>query len=406
MVNKRVLGKLLVLLLFFSLIMPKGRVFSQTTDNLEKDEGILRTVYCSTVAEIQNALKDAKAGDRIVIKEGSYTGPWMTGGYFYSNASGTEEHPIIIEGESEDNKSELVGLRNSGGAVIYIVGSYWRINNLKVTNGQKGIIIDKGSNNIINNCEIYSIGQEGVHFRDGSCNNLLVNSKITETGLQNASFGEGVYVGSDKGKWETFVKECDNNIIRGCTIGPNVRAESVDVKEGTTGTIIEDCIFDGTGISGQNYADSFLDIKGNGAIIRNNIGYRNGNSIIVDAFQIHVQVEGWGEDNYFYGNTLYLDNEECYILNNVRGTATVYNNIRSPKGNMYGGTGENTIKEETIYEKEDFNRDGKIDLLDLSLISSHYNEKSTSATYEEYMDLNKDGTINIIDIVMVAKKIL
>ncbi|MGG4103425.1 hypothetical protein AAXB25_05805 [Paenibacillus lautus] len=104
------------------------------------------------------------------------------------------------------------------------------------------------------------------------------------------------------------------------------------------GTLVENCIFYGEGISGANYADSFIDVKGNGAIIRNNTAYQNGNSIIVDAFQLHEIVPGWGIDNEFSNNTLYLTEPSAYVIgayNNA--SATAYQNTRSPAGNMYRG---------------------------------------------------------------------
>lgn len=373
------------------------------TKDTKAEDGTLRNVYCGTVKEIQDALRNAKAGDKIIIKEGSYQGTWMTSGYFYSAANGTEENTIIIESENSDKPSELKGLRDSSGYVLYLTGDYWIVNNLKITYGQKGIMIDNGNNNIINNCEIYDVQQEGVHFRDGSSNNLLVNSWVHNTGTARPDFGEGVYVGSDKGKWTEFKKECDNNIIRGCTIGPYVGAEHVDIKEGTTGTIVEDSVFKGTGISGKNYADSFIDVKGNKAIIRDNKSYRENNPIIVDAFQIHVQVDGWGEENEFYNNDLYLDNKDVYVLNNSKGTAKVWNNRRYPEGNMYKGNNE--IIDGIEYELEDVNKDGEIDILDLTIISSAYNLSKNDELFNVNLDINRDDVIDIFDIVKVARRV-
>jgi|GEM_PF-6369772 len=46
----------------------------------------------------------------------------------------------------------------------------------------------------------------------------------------------------------------------------------------------------------MNYANSIIDVKGNGAIIWLEIvpDYQNGNSLIVDPFQLHEIVRGWG----------------------------------------------------------------------------------------------------------------
>lgn len=53
----------------------------------------------------------------------------------------------------------------------------------------------------------------------------------------------------------------------------------------------------------------------------------------------------------------------------------------------------------------DINHDGKVDMLDLAIVSEKYNLKSTDVGYIKDCDLNNDGIIDIYDIVMVANKI-
>jgi hypothetical protein len=160
---------------------------------------------------------------------------------------------------------------------------------------------------------------------------------IHDTGKSSAGFGEGFYVGSDNSSWN-YKPACDNNTLKNSTIGPGVAAELADIKEGTTGTVIDNCIFHGTGISGSNYADSFVDVKGNNATISNCTAYRENNSKIVDAFQVHQQLSGWGLNASFINNNVTLDNTTCYVVNAVSGTsATAQNNTRTPAGNMYLG---------------------------------------------------------------------
>jgi hypothetical protein len=82
-----------------------------------------------------------------------------------------------------------------------------------------------------------------------------------------------------------------------------VRAESIDIKEGTTGGELSGNIFDGSGQSGENFADSWVDIKGNGYLIRNN----KGSKVFVHhatygGFELHGQLTGWGENYTFAGN--------------------------------------------------------------------------------------------------------
>lgn len=293
-----------------------------------------RTINCSDVTCLKNALTNAKAGDDIVLAAGT-----TFKDKFVGTASGTSSNPITIRSASTSSLAVLNGGGTGSGYGLQITGNYWVIKNVKVTNSQKGIMLDNSNNTVIDNVEVYNVGQEAVHFRDGSSNNVIKNSKIHDTGLADPEFGEGVYVGSDKGKWSTYAKEADNNRITNLTFGPNVSAEHVDIKEGTTGTIVENSTFNGTGISGANYADSFIDVKGNDVIIRKNTGNRNNNSKIVDAFQVHQQVSGWGLNAQFLDNTLNLNTATPYVVNAASGTtAKASGNVRVPSGNMYTGS--------------------------------------------------------------------
>ncbi|WP_394618500.1 hypothetical protein JNUCC0626_05210 [Lentzea sp. JNUCC 0626] len=51
------------------------------------------------------------------------------------------------------------------------------------------------------------------------------------------------------------------------TIGPNVTAKHVDVKEGKQNGMIRGNTFNGSGIAGQHSADSWVDVKGSGYLL-------------------------------------------------------------------------------------------------------------------------------------------
>jgi hypothetical protein len=299
------------------------------------------TYTCDSVEQIQAAMKAALPGDTIIIAPGIYSGKKGAStsgsdkGHFYAGNSGTASAHIIMKSQDPANPAVLKGVAYNYGYVLYVTGDYWEFKDLKVEFGQKGIMVDNGNNNLIYNCEVGDIGDEAVHFRDGSNNNTIELSKVYDTGKNQPQYGEGIYVGSYYGAWGQYQKECDNNRIAHCMIGPGVTAEHIDIKEGTIGAIVEYCTFNGTGISGQNYADSFIDAKGNNAVIRYNTGYRNNNTYIVDAFQVHNVYDGWGLNNDFNHNTVYLDTAVPYVVNNAGGVATASDNERIPDGNMY-----------------------------------------------------------------------
>ncbi|MDO5559718.1 MAG: right-handed parallel beta-helix repeat-containing protein [Oscillospiraceae bacterium] len=295
-------------------------------------------IIVSDTQSLMNAVKNASAGDEIIVRPGVYetdTGH-TKGSLFIGTADGTKEKPIILRSEDPENKAELKGIDPANRIVLYITGDFWQIEDLKISTAQKGIVLDNSNNSVISGCEVYNTGSEGIHLRDNSSDNIVSDCSVHDNGVVSPSYGEAVYIGSAKST-SGYGYECNNNVISGCKLGPQTAAEHVDIKEYTTGNIVENCIFDGTGMSGANYADSFVDVKGNECIIRNNTGYRNNNSNITEAVQLHVQVEGWGENNIFCNNIFYMDDESSYITKAWSGSVTVYANERYPDGLMYEG---------------------------------------------------------------------
>lgn len=62
------------------------------------------------------------------------------------------------------------------------------------------------------------------------------------------------------------------------------------------------------------------------------------------------------------------------------------------------------IKEEN-FDIHDINKDGKVDIIDLSLVASKYNANKSDIKYDADYDINNNGIIDLYDIVAVAKKI-
>jgi len=307
--------------------------------------GVLRTIKVSSMTAIQDAMKNALPGDLISIAAGTYTGSSSTSGYsngyFAMQKSGTASNPIYIQSETS-TLATLQGSSNSSKYVLYIKGNYVRVSNLKITKGNQGLMTDQSDNCIYTNLEVYNIGQEGIHIRDGSVKVLVDKCKVYNTGMVTADYGEGIYVGSDYLKWKenggSYDKACDDVTIRAAILGPGCKAEPIDIKEGASRTIVENCTMYGAGISGANSADSFMDVKGNDAIIRYNTVFRDSNSIITDAFQLNEKSAGWGFNNDFHHNTCNMDSGTGYIVNVKKGSAKVSANTRSPTGNMYTGS--------------------------------------------------------------------
>lgn len=299
-------------------------------------------VRVTNTGELKAALENAKAGDEIILAEGEYvySGATPKGRMFTSAADGTEENPIIIRSENPEMPAIISGSSVSENYAFSIQGDWWEIKDLKITNAQKGIMLDHSNHTKIIGCEVYNIGSEGIHFRDNSSYCLAENCNVHDTGVVSPGSGEGIYVGSAKSTTD-YGYECHYNTIRNCRLGPNVAAEHVDIKEYTIGTTVENCTFDGTGMSGENYSKSFVNIKGNDCVIRNNIGYRNGCAAIQHAFEQNNVVDGWGQNASVYGNKVYMDTatnafgKKMYFLNAWDCSATVWDNFMAYDGELF-----------------------------------------------------------------------
>lgn len=298
----------------------------------------INTVYVRTSGELTQALINTLPGEEIVLEAGIYipdsTGP--KGASFWSAVDGTKEKPITIRSRDIENPAKLYGQNIANGIVLYITGDYWNIENLEISNAQKGIILDNSNYSVIKKCKVSETGSEGIHLRDNSSYCRVEDCTVINTGRINPGYGEAVYIGSSENT-SGYGHKCDYNIITGCVLGPGVTAEMADIKEFTTGSIVENCRLYGDDLSGQTSANAFIKVKGNDTVIRNNSAYQNENAILRNAFEVHELVSGWGFNNIFTGNICELDNDSAYVVRVYSGSASADDNLRIPDGKMYYG---------------------------------------------------------------------
>ncbi|MEV7403843.1 right-handed parallel beta-helix repeat-containing protein [Streptomyces sp. NPDC091267] len=241
-------------------------------------------IEVTTAAQLKSALTAARPGDTIHLADGTYTGN------FKATVPGTAGSRITLTG------SAGAVLTAGGGYGLYLNGaSYWTVRGLTVSGGQKGIMADSADGVVIDSVTVHDLDMEGVHFRKSSSDGVLRNSRIYDTGHDGRGMGEGVYVGTagDLSDNSDRVQILDN------TIGPDVGGENVDIKEGTTGARIVGNTFDGTGLTGANYDDSWVDVKGNDVLVEGNHGSRTTNN----GYETHTQQSGWGCGTVFRDNT-------------------------------------------------------------------------------------------------------
>jgi hypothetical protein len=239
------------------------------------------TVDVSTTAQLQTALANAAPGQTIKLAAGTYHGS------FVAQKAGTAAKPITLTGprtavlvndgpagDPPDCPAPASGYDSGYGLWLYNA-PYWNLTGFTVTESKKGVVVDNSNHTTIDGVYVHHVDEEAVHFRKSSADSVLRDSKITDTGLVQKGYGEGVYIGSANSNWGCHgnsggVDRGDRVQVIGNRIGPNIAAEPIDVKEGTFNGVIRGNTFDGQGISGENSADSWIDVKGIGYTIEDN----------------------------------------------------------------------------------------------------------------------------------------
>ena len=266
-----------------------------------------RVVNVATADALEAAFAAAQPGDLIVLADGVYR-RW---GYNIT-VSGTASSPITLCG-SRNAVVRSTSLGNGG--MIRLKASHWRLTGFSVDSAMIGIHVSGGSHNVLDQLSVRHTGYAGIKLNDFSSHNVVRRSEIDDTGLSKAEWGEGIYIGTDQYAWTNGVPDTSiGNQVLENTFGPRVRAENVDVKEGTSGGMISGNTFNGQGMieaiarprtttdTLPHWVDSWVDVKGNGYVIRDNRGEHTP-EFGVDVYSV---LPGWGRDNRLENNWLDL----------------------------------------------------------------------------------------------------
>ncbi len=310
------------------------------------------TYTVSTVDQLTSRLASAASGDVIVIRAGTYQGTRTVSGvktldgvltlapvFFVRNVSN-----LTIRGESATNKPVLKARGIANGEYVFYAqnANNLKVQNLKIQNGEKGLVFDRSNNVVIQGVDFSEIGWEALHVRDGSRSAYISGNSFQAIGVERSDRGEGVYIGSDKDKWHPafhesgdsyYQPQCDNAVIENNRFGPNIGGESVDVKEGTTGTTIRNNVFNLrlsdsrlTGNANEK-SNSAIDVKGHKTIVMDNDFDVAGNVYITTAIDVFAVIKSssvpntgyrtWGFDGFFTRNGLINDSANQYVASLV-----------------------------------------------------------------------------------------
>jgi hypothetical protein len=256
------------------------------------------SVKVSNAATLEQALAQARPGDSISLADGTYVGN------FAAEISGTPAKPIFLCGGP---RAVIDGGDTEDGYAFHLNRvSYWRLVGFTVRDAQKGVMADGVVGTVIQGLTVEQIGDEAIHLRAFSSDNVVRDNIVRTTGLRREKYGEGIYIGTAESNWCT-VTNCktdtsDRNVVLGNHIS-DTTAESIDIKEGTSDGKVIGNTFDGSRLSGSHNNDSWVDVKGNGWLLQGNTGSHS----TEDGFQTHQILEGWGTGNTFRGNTANVD---------------------------------------------------------------------------------------------------
>lgn len=146
-------------------------------------------------------------------------------------------------------------------------------------------MLEFSSFNILNNLNVSYSDTSAIRIRNNSTDNIVQYSQVSFTGRKEQHNGEAIYIGAALGHWINNLTGPDRssrNRVFSNYIGPNVTAESVDIKEGVDNVIVENNTINGFGMEAENKALTWISVKGFNCTIRNN----NGNSSVQDGFSV------------------------------------------------------------------------------------------------------------------------
>jgi hypothetical protein len=232
-----------------------------------------RTVNVGTVSGFTSAVAGALAGDCVLVAPGTY----RLSSALTVSRSGTSTAPITIQGGGSNTIIDVAG------TAIYFNASYIHLRKLRLTNfGLSGFWTHGATYNVIDSIELDHTQQVGIALKDASHHNVIKNSRIHDTGTLRPYWGEGVYIGnSGDANYPLQFTNTDNQVLNN-HFGPNVGAQSVEVKEGSDRTIIRGNFIDGTGtqyVPDQGSATLIAVIASNVVIDNNDIQYGSPDAI-------------------------------------------------------------------------------------------------------------------------------
>jgi len=249
-------------------------------------------VVVKDAPELTDALTKAAPGTLIRLEPGTYADT------FDLTVSGAADKPIVLCGPREAIIDSSANPTLTGIDMINV--SHWILSGFTVTGGGQGIYLNGSSDNMITALSIHDVGKIAIRLRYGASRNTIQYCEIKNTGMKDPTSAEGIFLGSIDTSWPDMntPDACDGTKILSNVFGPGIKTEHIDIKEGTQGGEIRGNTFDGTGLLGANFEDSWVSVNGSGYLFAENTG----TTAPKDGFQIRSSNPAWGHNNVFEKN--------------------------------------------------------------------------------------------------------
>ena len=247
------------------------------------------TVGVTSAAELAAALTSVSPGSVIRLAPGTYTGEFVVGG------SGSPRAPVWICGP----RSAVItsGGPSNGHAITVDREHDIVLAGFSISRSFKGVTIIESQRITATDLLVEQIGYEAIHLRKQTTASEVTFNTIRSTGLTQAEFGEGVYLGTSESNWCAY-NGCAPDATSGIRVFGNVifdtGAQAIEAKPGTSGGVIA-----ANTMTGGRAQDGWVTVKGNGWLVADNVGTTS----ISHGYATNASVAGWGRDNIFTRNT-------------------------------------------------------------------------------------------------------
>lgn len=249
--------------------------------------------------DIETAISNAKSGETLMLKGGTYKISYSSGNKNTINLSksGTSSNPIKIETYNNERAiidfqfPENTWVQDSYG--FYLTGDYWSIKNIDITHaGYQGVYVT-GAHNTFENCHFYDNRNTGIEINKGGSYTTLINCDAfknydpKKSGSMADGFGPKQTMGA-------------GNKLIGCRAWNN-SDDGFDCYDSPEKVIFQECWAFNNGVDIWNQGG----FSGNGNGFKVGGNYEEANHVLTNCIAFGQPKKGFDQNNNTGGLTIY-----------------------------------------------------------------------------------------------------